>query len=129
MNSARIARLTEGMNLGDIQREMNKLGDFRTPPAQFHTMENGVEVIYVKNSGLPDLLKRLIMSDDMKADQGSPLANLILTACQKIGVDISDNRFQNIREILINGNGSFHAEMDNLVALEVMVRHISSNGF
>jgi hypothetical protein len=28
MGSARVARLTEGMSLVDIQREMHKLGDF-----------------------------------------------------------------------------------------------------
>jgi hypothetical protein len=38
MNLAKAARLTEGMNLGSIQSEMSKLGDFRTPPAQYHTM-------------------------------------------------------------------------------------------
>jgi hypothetical protein len=49
MSSARMARLTEGMSLTDIQREMHKLGEFRSPPSQYHTMENGVEVVYVKN--------------------------------------------------------------------------------
>ncbi len=49
MNLTKVARLTEGMNLGSIQSEMSKLGDFRSPPSQYHTMENGVEVIYVKN--------------------------------------------------------------------------------
>ena len=49
MNLTKVAMLTEGMNLGSIQSEMSKLGDFRSPPSQYHTMENGVEVIYVKN--------------------------------------------------------------------------------
>jgi hypothetical protein len=49
MNLTKVARLTEGMNLGAIQSEMSKLGDFRSPPSQYHTMENGVEVVYVKN--------------------------------------------------------------------------------
>jgi hypothetical protein len=42
MNAGNVARLTEGMSLADIQREIHKLGDFRTPPSQHHTMENGV---------------------------------------------------------------------------------------
>jgi hypothetical protein len=42
MNLTKVARLTEGMNLGAIQSEMSKLGDFRSPPSQYHTMENGV---------------------------------------------------------------------------------------
>jgi hypothetical protein len=57
MNLTKVARLTEGMNLGAIQSEMSKLGDFRSPPSQYHTMENGVEVIYVKKSGPQDKLK------------------------------------------------------------------------
>lgn len=129
MNSAHVARLTEGMNLAEIQHEMQKLGDFRTPPSQFHTIENGVEVVYVKKSGLQDQMKRLLMSVDMKADQGRPLSNLILSACKKIGIDISDHSFQNIREALINGNGNFQAEMDSLVIREAMSRHIKGHGF
>jgi hypothetical protein len=50
MNSTNVARLTEGMSLADIQGEMSKLGNFRSPPSQYHTMENGVEVVYVKIS-------------------------------------------------------------------------------
>ena len=129
MNLTKVARLTEGMNLGAIQGEMSKLGDFRSPPSQYHTMENGVEVIYVKKSGPQDKLKRLVMSDDMKVDQARPLSNLILTACEKIGVDSSDRDYQNIREALINGNGDFHREMNNLVAQEDMLRHVRQHGF
>jgi hypothetical protein len=50
MNLTKVARLTEGMNLGDIQGEMSKLGDFRSPPSKYHTIENGVEVVCVKIS-------------------------------------------------------------------------------
>jgi len=120
MNLTKVARLTEGMNLGAIQSEMSKLGDFRSPPSQYHTMENGQEVIYVKKSGPQDRLRRLVMSDDMKADEASPLANLILNACKKIGVDITDGRYQNIREALVTGNGDFHSDMRDLVGLEAM---------
>ena len=120
MNLTKVARLTEGMNLGAIQSEMRKLGNFRSPPSQYHTMENGQEVIYVKKSGPQDRLRRLVMSDDMKADEASPLANLILNACKKIGVDITDGRYQNIREALVTGNGDFHSDMRDLVVLEAM---------
>ena len=120
MNSTRVARLTEGMSLADIQRELNKLGEFRNPPSQHHTMENGVEVVYVKKSGPQDRLKRMIMSDDMKVDEARPLANLILNACERIGIDASDSRYQNIREAIINGNGDFHSDMRDLVGLEAM---------
>jgi hypothetical protein len=129
MNLTKVARLTEGMNLGAIQGEMSKLGDFRSPPSQYHTMEDGVEVIYVKNSGPQDKLKRLVMSDDMKVDQARPLSNLILTACEKIGVDSSDRDYKNIREALINGNGDFHREMNYLVAQEDTLRHVRQHGF
>ncbi len=78
MNLTKVARLTEGMNLRAIQGEMSKLGNFRSPPSQYHTMENGVEVVYVKNSSPQEKLKRLVMSDDMKVDQARPLSNLIL---------------------------------------------------
>ena len=120
MNSRNVARLTEGMNLGAIQSEMSKVGEFRSPPSQYHTMENGMEVVYVKKSGPQDRLKRLIMSDDMKVDEARPLANLILKACEKIGIDASDSRYQNIREAIINGNGDFHSDMRDLAGLEVM---------
>jgi hypothetical protein len=50
MNLTKVATLKEGMSLRDIQREMSKLGDFRSPPSQYHTMENGVEVVCVKIS-------------------------------------------------------------------------------
>jgi hypothetical protein len=120
MNLTKVARLTEGMNLGAIQGEMRKLGNFRSPPSQYHTMENGQEVIYVKKSGPQDRLRRLVMSDEMKVDEASPLANLILNACKKIGVDIADGRYQNIREALVNGNGDFHSDMRDLVGLEAM---------
>jgi hypothetical protein len=129
MNLTKVAILKEGMSLGDIQSEMNKLGNFRSPPSQYHTMENGVEVVYVKNSGPQDKLKRLVMSDDMKVDQARPLSNLILNACKKIGVDVSDGRYQNIREAIINGNGDYHREMNNLVAQEDMLRHVRQHGF
>jgi hypothetical protein len=69
------------------------------------------------------------MSDDMKVDEARPLANLILNACKKIGVDSSDRDYQNIREALINGNGDFHGEMINLATREVMVQHVRKNGF
>ena len=120
MSSARVARLTEGMSLADIQREMHKLGEFRSPPSQYHTMENGQEVIYVKKSGPQDRLKRLVMSADMKVDEARPLANLILDACKKIGVDVSDSRYQNIREALVAGNGDFQSDMQDLVSVETM---------
>lgn len=129
MNSAPVARLTAGMNLADIQREMQKLGNFRTPPSQHHTMENGVEVIYVKKSGPKDQLKRLLMSVEMRADQGRPLVNLILSACEKIGVNKSDAGFQNIREALIHGNGDFYGEMNNLVARESLAKYVRNHGF
>ena len=129
MNFTKVARLTEGMNLGAIQGEMSKLGDFRSPPSQYHMMEDGVEVIYVKNSGPQDKLKRLVMSDDMKVDQARPLSNLILTAREKIGVDSSDRDYKNIREALINGNGDFHREMNYLVAQEDTLRHVRQHGF
>ena len=120
MSSVCVARLTEGMSLTDIQREMHKLGKFRSPPSQYHTMENGQKVIYVKKSSPQDRLKRLVMSDDMKVDEARPLANLILDACKKIGVDVSDNRYQNIREALAVGNGDFQSDMQDLVSLEAM---------
>jgi hypothetical protein len=120
MGSARVARLTEGMNLADIQREMHKLGEFRSPPSQYYTMENGQEVIYVKKSGPQDRLKRLIMSEDMKVDEARPLSNLILNACKKIGVDVSDSRYRNVREALINGDVDFQSDMRDLVGLEFM---------
>jgi hypothetical protein len=129
MNSVNVARLTEGMSLGQIYLEMRKLGDFRSPPSQNHTMENGVEVVYVKKSGPQDRLKRLIMSQDMKVNEARPLANLILNACKKIGVDVSDSGYQNIREVLINGNGDFHLEMQNLVLKEVTIKFSRSHGF
>ena len=120
MNSANVARLTEGMSLADIQREMSKLGNFHSPPSHYHTMENGVEVVYVKKSGPQDRLKRLIMSEDMKVDEARPLSNLIFNACKKIGVDVSDSRYQNISEALINGNEDFQSDMRDLVGLEFM---------
>ncbi len=120
MGSARMARLTEGMSLADIQREMNKLGEFRTPPSQYHTMENGQEVIYVKKSGPQDRLKRLVMSDDMKADEARPLCNLILHACKKVNIDDTDGRYRNIRQALITGNESFASDLKDLVAIEVI---------
>ena len=120
MGSARVARLSEGMSLPDIQREMNKLGEFRTPSSQYHTIENGQEVIYVKKSSPQDRLKRLVMSDDMKADEATPLSNLILHACKKIGVDATDSRYKNISDSLIMGNKNFQSNMKDLVALEVM---------
>jgi hypothetical protein len=129
MNLTKVARLTEGMNLGAIQSEMSKLGNFRSPPSQYHTMENGVEVVYVKKSGPQDKLKRLIMSDDMKADEAKPLSNLILTACKKIGVDDSDSGYQKIREALINGNDDFYGELINLATQEAMVQHIRKDRF
>jgi hypothetical protein len=129
MNSANMARLTEGMSLADIQGEMSKLGNFRSPPSQYHTMENGVEVVYVKKSGPQEKLKRLVMSENMKVDQARPLSNLILTACKKIGVDSSDRDYQNIREALINGNGGFHAEMINLATQEAIFQHVKKHGF
>jgi len=129
MNSTNVARLTEGMNLSAIQGEMRKLGDFRSPPSQYHTMENGVEVVYVKKSGPQDRLKRLIMSAEMKVDQARPLANLISNACKKIDIDVSDSGYQNIREALINGNGDFHHEMQNLVLQEAMIKHSRGHGF
>ncbi len=121
MSSARVARLTEGMSLADIQREMNKLGEFRSPPSQYHTMENGQEVIYVKKSSPQDRLKRLVMSDGMKVDEARPLANLILNACKNIGVDVNDVRYQNIRESLVTGGGDFQSDMQDLVCLEAMI--------
>ena len=120
MNLTKVARLTEGMNLRAIQGEMSKLGNFRSPPSQYHTMENGVEVVYVKNSSPQEKLKRLVMSDDMKVDQVRPLSNLILNACKNIGVDVSDSRYKNIREALVTGNGDFHSDMRDLVGLEFM---------
>ncbi len=121
MSSARVARLTEGMSLADIQREMNKLGEFRSPPSQYHTMESGQEVIYVKKSSPQDRLKRLVMSDGMKVDEARPLANLILNACKNIGVDVNDVRYQNIRESLVTGGGDFQSDMQDLVCLEAMI--------
>jgi hypothetical protein len=50
MNLTKVATLKEGMSLRDIQREMSKLGDFRSPPSKYHTIENGVEVVCVKIS-------------------------------------------------------------------------------
>jgi hypothetical protein len=129
MSSARVARLTEGMSLADIQREMNKLGEFRSPPSQYHTMENGQEVIYVKKSGPQDRLKRLVISADMKVDEARPLANLILDAYKKIGVNVWDGGYQNIREALINNKGDFHTELQNLVVLEAMSQHVKNHGF
>ena len=69
------------------------------------------------------------MSDDMKVDEARPLANLILNACKKIGVDSSDRDYQNIREALINGNGDFHGEMIKLATREAMVQHVRKHGF
>jgi hypothetical protein len=129
MNLTKVAILKEGMSLGDIQSEMNKLGNFRSPPSQYHTMEDGVEVVYVKNSGPQDKLKRLVMSDDMKVDQARPLANLILTACQKIGVDFSDTDYQNLREALINGNGDFQGKISDLATQEAIFWHVRKHGF
>ena len=129
MNLPKVARLTEGMNLGAIQSEMSKLGDFRSPPSQYHTMENGVEVVYVKKSGPQDKLRRLIMSDDMKADEAKPLSNLILNACKKIGVDDSDIGYQKISEALIYGNEDFFGELINLTTREAMVQHIRKDIF
>ncbi len=129
MNLTKVATLTEGMSLGDIQREMSKLGDFRSPPSQYHTMENGVEVVYVKKSGPQDRLRRLVMSDDMKADEARPLANLILNACKKIGVDSSDRDYQNIREALINGNGDFQGKISDLATQEAIFQHVRKHGF
>jgi len=129
MNLTKVARLTEGMNLRAIQAEMSKLGDFRSPPSQYHTMESGVEVIYVKNSGPQDKLKRLVMSDDMKVDQARPLSNLILTACEKIGVDSSDRDYQNIREALITGNGDFQGKISDLATQEAIFQHVRKHGF
>jgi hypothetical protein len=120
MSSASVARLTEGMSLVEIQKEMNKLGTFHIPPVQHHTVENGIEVIYVKKAGPQDRLRRLIMSDEMKTDEARPLANLILNACKKIGVDISDSRYQNVREALISDKGDFHSDMQDLVGKEAM---------
>lgn len=120
MSSARVARLTDGMSLAEIQREMNKLGPFRSPPSQYHTMENGQEVIYVKKSGPQDHLKRLVMSNDMKVDEARPLANLILNACKNIRADISNSHCKNIREALVTGNGDFSLELANLVFLETL---------
>lgn len=65
-------------------------------------------------------MKRMIMSDDMRVDEARPLANLILNACERIGIDASDSRYQNIREAIINGNGDFHSDMRDLVGLEAM---------
>lgn len=129
MNLTKVARLTEGMNLGAIQGELSKLGNFRSPPSQYHTMENGVEVVYVKQSGPQDRLKRFIMSDDMKMDEARPLANLILNACKKIDVNISDSRYQNIREALVTGNGDFSLELANLVFLETLNRNSTKDKF
>ncbi len=129
MNLTKVARLTEGMNLRAIQSEMRKLGDFRSPPSQYHTMENGVEVVYVKNSGPQGKLKRLLMSEDMKADEARPLANLILNACKKIGVDSSDRDYQNIRESLINGNGDFQEKISDLATQEAIFQHVRNHGF
>ena len=129
MNLMKVATLTEGMSLGDIQLEMRKLGDFRSPPSQYHTMKNGVEVVYVKNSGPQEKLKRLLMSEDMKVDESRPLANLILNACKKIGVDSSDRDYQNIREALINGNGDFQGGISHLALQEVMFQHVKKHGF
>ena len=129
MNSTNVARLTEGMNLGAIQSEMSKLGNFRSPPSQYHTMEDGVEVVYVKKSGPQDRLKRLIMSDEMKVDQARPLANLILNACKNIGLNDSDSGYQNLREALINGNGDFYGELMNLATQEAIDQHIRKDRF
>ena len=129
MNLTKVARLTEGMSLGAIQSEMRKLGEFRSPPSQYHTMENGVEVVYVKKSGPQDKLKRLIMSEDMRADEAKPLSNLILNACKKIGVDDSNSGYQNILEALINGNGDFQGEMVDLATQEAMFQHVRKHGF
>ncbi len=129
MNLTKVARLTEGMSLGAIQSEMSKLGEFRSPPSQYHTMENGVEVVYVKKSGPQDKLKRLIMSEDMRADEAKPLSNLILNACKKIGVDDSNSGYQNILEALINGNGDFQGEMVDLATQEAIFQHVRKHGF
>ena len=129
MNLTKVARLTEGMNLADIQREMNKLGEFRSPPSQYHTMENGQEVIYVKKSTPQDRLKRLFMSDHMRSDEARPLANLILNAFKNVGVDISGSGYKNIREALVNGNENFNLEMQNLVLQEAMSQYSRGHGF
>lgn len=50
MNLAYVVRLTDGMNLADIQREMQKLTAFRTPFSQFHTMQNEA-YLFKKNPG------------------------------------------------------------------------------
>jgi hypothetical protein len=60
------------------------------------------------------------MSDEMKTDEARPLANLILIACKKIGVDISDSRYQNVREALISDKGDFRSDMQDLVGKEAM---------
>lgn len=129
MNAGNVARLTEGMSLADIQREIHKLGDFRTPPSQHHTMENGVEVIYVKKTDLQDRLKRMLMSDDMKADEAMPLANLIFNICKEKGIDISPAELKNIRESLVNDNRKFREQFDDLVTMEVMNQHSRNHGF
>ena len=74
-------------------------------------------------------MKRLVMSADMRADEARPLTNLILNACKKIGVDISGSGYKNIREALVNGNGNFHLEMQNLVLQEAMSQYSRGHGF
>ena len=74
-------------------------------------------------------MKRLVMSADMKVAEARPLANLILDACKKIGVDVLDGGYQNIREALINNKCDFHSELQNLVVREAMSRHVKNHGF
>lgn len=120
MRNVTVARLTEGMSLADIQRELGKLGPLRSPPSQHHTMENGVEVVYVKQSLPYDKLRRKFMSNDMRTDEARPLASLILQACKKINIQITDSRYQSIRESLISHKGEFESNMADLVATEIM---------
>ena len=120
MSSGLVARLTADMNLAQIQDKLSELGEFRSAPSQHHTMEKGIEVIYVKKSSPQDRLKRLIMSDDMKADAAMPLANLILNACKNIKVDSTDSRYQNIHKALTTGKGDFSSELANLVLQETL---------
>lgn len=120
MRNLTVARLTEGMSLADIQQELRKLGPLNSPPLQHHTMENGVEVIYVKQSLPQDKLRRKFMSSEMRTDEARPLANLILQACEKIKIQITDSRYQGIRESFISNKGEFESNMTDLVATEIM---------
>jgi hypothetical protein len=99
---------------------MNKLGNFRSPPSQYHTMEKWSVGCARKKSGPQDRLKLLLMSEGMRVDEARPLANLVLNACKRIDVDFPASDYQNIREAPINGNGDFHSDMSNLVGLEFM---------